>query len=158
MNKNLLLSFVFLIGMILFTRWQGNSLVTPQSPKGIIDLEFAKTPGRFHQLQMFWNYKTVANIIYIDFLLIVAYTWFLVSACKAIKNNKSNIFSTLAFSAAAFDALENFLLILIWNGRFDTSVLHIVFYIAAIKFLLIAIVVGFIILSLFGLFKKETSL
>ena len=158
MKKNLLFSFLFLVVMIVVTRWQGLSLVTPQCPKGIIDLEFAKTTERFHQLQMFWNYKTVANNIYIDFLFILAYTWFLVSTCKAVKNNKSNIFSALAISAGAFDVLENFLLILIWNRRFDPSVLHIVFYIAAIKFLLIAIVVGFIILSLFGLFKKETSL
>ena len=144
--------------MIFIMRWQGNGLISPQSSKGIIDLEFAKTAERFHQLQLFWNHEAVLQNIYLDFLFIFSYTWFLVTACKAVKNSKSNIFSGLAISAAAFDVLENFLMILVWNGRFDPSVLQIVFYVAAIKFLLIFIVVGFIILSLFGLFKKDSPL
>ena len=143
--------------MFLVMRWQGSSLVTPQSPKGIIDFEFAKTFEKFRQLQFFWNHETVLQNIYLDFLFILAYTWFLVTACKAVKNSKSNLFSGLSFSAAAFDVLENFLMILVWNEKFSPSVLQIVFYVAAIKFLLIVIVIGYLILSLFGLFKAKTS-
>jgi len=47
MKRNLLISFLFLVVMIIVTRWQGTGLITPQSPRGIIDLEFAKTPERF---------------------------------------------------------------------------------------------------------------
>ena len=140
--------------MIIIMRWQGSNLVTPQSPKGILDLEFAKTTERFYQLQLFWNHEVVLQNIYLDFLFILAYTWFLFTACKAANNARSTIFSALAISAAAFDFLENFLMILVWNVRFDPSVLQIVFYVAAIKVLLIVIVIGFLILSLFGLFKK----
>jgi hypothetical protein len=138
-------------------RWQGSSLVTPQSPKGIIDLEFAKTSAKLQQLQFFWNHGTVLQNIYLDFLFIAAYTWFLFGACKTMNNSKSNLFSGLAISAAAFDVLENFLMILVWNERFSPSILQIVFYVAAIKFLLIVIVIGYLILSLFGLFKRESS-
>jgi len=144
--------------MFFVLRRQGRNLITPQSPKGIIDLEFAKTPARFHQLQLFWNQDTVLQNIYLDFLFIIAYTWFLVTACKAVKNNKSHIFSALTISAGAFDVFENFLLILVLNGKFNPSVLQIVYYTAAIKFILIVIVLGFIILSLFGLFRKESLL
>lgn len=157
MKRNLLLSFLVLIAMIVVMRWQGSSLITPQSPKGIIDLEFAKTPGRFQQLQFFWNHEIVLQNIYLDFLFILAYTWFLVTACKAVNNSKSNLFSALAISAGAFDVLENFLMILVWNERFSPSVLQIVFYVAAIKFLFAVIVIGYLILSLFGLFKGKTS-
>lgn len=138
-------------------RWQGSSLVTPQSPKGIIDLEFAKTADKLQQLQFFWNHETVLQNIYLDFLFIAAYTWFFVTACKAVRNDRSNLFSGIAISAAAFDVLENFLMILVWNEKFSPSVLQIVFYVAAIKFLLIVIVIGYLILSLFGLFKRESS-
>jgi hypothetical protein len=149
MKKNLLISFLFLVVMIVVMRWQGSNLITPQSPKGIFDLEFAKTTERFHQLQLFWNHETVLQNIYLDFLFIIAYTWFLVTACKAIRNNRSPLFSSLAISAAAFDVLENFLMILVWNERFNPSVLQLVFYVAAIKFLLIVVVIGFLFLIQF---------
>lgn len=143
--------------MFIVMRWQGSDLITPQSPKGIINLEFAKTPNRLHQLQLFWNSETVLQNIYLDFLFIAVYTWFLVEACKAVKNTRSNLFSALAISAGAFDVLENFLMILVWNQRFDPSVLQIVYYVAAIKFLLAGIVIGYLILSLFGLFERKPS-
>jgi hypothetical protein len=157
MKRNLLISFLILVAMIILMRWQGSTLVTPQSAKGIIDLEFAKTPAKLQQLQFFWNHETVLQNIYLDFLFISAYTWFLFTACKAVNNSKSNLFSGLTISAAAFDVLENFLLILVWNEKFSPSILQIVFYVAAIKFLLIIIIIGYLILSLFGLFKRESS-
>jgi hypothetical protein len=157
MKRNLLISFLLFVIMLVVLRWQGSELITPQSSKGILDLEFAKTGDRFRQLQLFWNHKTVLQNIYLDFLFIITYTWFLVTACKAVKNTKSNLFSGLAISAGAFDFLENFLMILVWNGRFAPSVLQVVYYAAAIKFLLVGIVIGYLILSLFGLFKRETE-
>jgi hypothetical protein len=157
MKRNLVISLLILVAMIIVTRWQGSDLVSPQSPKGIIDLEFAKTDQKLLQLQFFWNHETVLQNIYLDFLFILAYTWFLVTACRAMNNSKSNLFSGLAISAAAFDVLENFLMILVWNERFSPSVLQVVFYVAAIKFLLVIVVIGYLILSLFGLFKRESS-
>jgi hypothetical protein len=149
-------SFLLIVVMFITMRWQGVDLITPQSPKGILDLEFAKTAQRFHQLQLFWNHETVLQNIYLDFLFIMAYTWFLVTACKTVNNTKSNLFSGLAISAGAFDVLENFLMILIWNGRFEPALLQVVYYAATIKFLLAGIVAGYLILSLFGLFKRES--
>jgi len=156
MKKQLLISLLFVIIMIVIMRWQGSGLITPQSSNSIIDLEFAKTAERLYRLKLFWNYQTVLQNIYLDFLFIVAYTWFLVAACKAVNNAKSEIFSALAISAGAFDVLENFLMILVWNERFEPSVLEIVYYIAAIKFLLAGAVIAYLILSLFGLFKRKT--
>lgn len=157
MKKQLLISFLVLIVMILITRWQGSSLVSPQSPGGIIDLEFAKTRERFLQLQLFWNSETVLQNIYLDFLLIIAYAWFLVTACKAVHNKWSAVFSGLALSAAAFDVLENFLMILVVNGRFSPSVLQIVFYCSAVKFILAGLVVLYLLISLPSIFKRKTS-
>lgn len=142
--------------MTMAMRWHSSELITPQSSKGILDLEFAKTPERFRQLQLFWNHETVLQNIYLYVLLVVACTWFLISACKVAKNTKSNLFSDLAISAGAFSVLEIFLMILVWNGRFEPSLLQIVYYTGAIKFLLTGIVVCYLILSLFGLFKRES--
>jgi hypothetical protein len=152
-----LISLLFTIIMIVVMRWQGLELNSPRSSRGLIDLEFAKTSERLYQLQLFWNTEVVLKNIYIDFLFIMAYTWFLVTACKTVNNRQSNIFSSLAISAGAFDVLENFLMIMVLNGRFNPSVLEIVYYCAAIKFLLAGIVLLYVILSLFGLFKSKPA-
>jgi hypothetical protein len=157
MKRNLIISFLLVVVMIIVLRWQNNVLITPQSPRGIIDLEFTKTQERFYHLQLFWNPDTVLQNIYFNFLFIIAYGWFLFTACKAVNNRKSNLFSELALSACAFNVLENFLMILVIDHRFSASVLQIVFYCAAIKFLLMAVVILYLILSLFGLFKEKTS-
>ena len=156
MKRNLLLSFFLLIGVTAALWWQGTSLVTPQSPRGIIDLEFAKTAEHFRQLQFFWNNETALQNIYLYFLLVIAYSWFLATACKLLANVRSNLFATLALSAGAFNVLGNFLMVLIWNQRFAPSLLQMVFYASVIKCLLIVIVIGFIILSIFGLFERES--
>jgi len=155
MKRNLLISFLFLVVMIVVMRWQGNNLVTPHSARGIIGLEFAKTSERLAQLQLFWNHEAVLQNIYLDFLFIIAYTWFLMTACKAVKNKKSNLFSALAISAAAFDVLENFLMILIWNDRFDPRLLQAVFYCALINFILVALVIIFLAIALPLLLKRK---
>lgn len=156
MKRNLLLSFLLLLVAVALMWWQGSNLITPQSPRGIIDLEFARTIEHFRPLQFFWNHEAVLQGIYLYFLLVIAYTWFLVTSCKLLANNRSNLFSAFAVSAGAFNVLENFVMILVWNQRFDPSVLQMVFYAAIIKFILIFLVIGFIILSLFGLFRQET--
>jgi len=156
MNRNLLLSFLLLLAAVALLWWQGSNLITPVSPRGIIDFEFARTTEHFRQLQFFWDHEAVLQNIYLYFLLIISYTWFLATACKLLANNRSNLFSALAISAGAFNLLENFIMILVWNQRFDPSVLQMVFYAAVIKFLLIVLVIGFILLSLFGLFRQES--
>jgi hypothetical protein len=158
MKRNLLISFVTLVVLVVLMLWQGTGLITPQSPRGIIDFEFARTPERFRQLQLFWNHEDVLHNIYVYLLLGIACGWFLVSACKSLANSRSTLFSALSISAAAFNLLENFLMILIWNQRFDSSLLQVVFYAAAVKFLLIFLVVGYLIVSLLGLFKDESPL
>ena len=86
MKLRLLASFLFTVAMILVMRWHGMKLKTPQSSRGIIDLEFAKTPERFHQLQLFWNREVVLSNIYLDFLFIGAYAWFFYISSKTVNN------------------------------------------------------------------------
>jgi hypothetical protein len=161
MKRNLLISFLFLIVMTLIMRFQGHTLVTPLSPRGILDLEFARNVGRLRQLLLFWNERDVTTNIYLDFVFIAAYTWFLVSACNYVKAKTgwekwTNIFTTLAISAGAFDLVENFLMLLVLNDRFDASILQIVFICALIKFALVGMVVLFLLGALpFALMKGK---
>ena len=161
MKRNLLISFALLIISIIVMRWQGSVLITPVSTKGIIDVEFSRTLERFNQLRLFLDQGAVITNIYLDFIFIAAYTWFLVSACRYIRsttgwNKWSNMFSSISISAARFDVCENFLLLLIWNGRFTPSLLEVVLWCAAIKFVLAGSVILFLLLAWpFSLRRKK---
>ncbi|HEY0355058.1 MAG TPA: hypothetical protein VGC29_02570 [Flavisolibacter sp.] len=162
MKRNLLISFILLIIAIIIMRWQGSALITPVSPKGIIDLEFARTTERFNQLRLFLDQSAVLTNIYLDFIFIVAYTWFLYTACNYIRkktgwNKWSLMFSTIAITAGMFDVCENFLLLLIFNGRFMPSLMEVVFWCAAIKFVLAGAVVVYLLLSWPFTLRKRKS-
>jgi len=161
MKRKLLISFLSLVIMIVLMRWQGATLVTPASPGGILDLEFANNAERLMQLRLFWTHDDVVTNIFLDFLFIAAYAWFFVAACSSISvknplSKWSQHFAGISLAAAGFDVCENFLMLLVWNERFSPSVLKIVYYCAAIKFILIALVIIYLIVSFFaGLGKKK---
>lgn len=121
-------------------RWQGLRLVTPQSPRGIIDLELARTTGRLLQLRLFWNGDDVARNILIDFVFIASAAWFLITLARWVETARNRmqlarILRLLTFSVVLSDSLENFLMLMIWNGRFEASVIGIVYYCSIIKFI-----------------------
>ena len=150
MKRKLWFSFLFVILMLFVMRWQGTSLVTAASPRGIIDLEFARTPERLRHLLLFISPSKVQLNIFLDFIFIIAYTWFLVAACRYIRsktswNKASGAFISLAITAAMFDVVENFLLLLIIQQRFDASLLEVVYYSAAIKFILVGAVILYLL-------------
>jgi hypothetical protein len=161
MKRRLLISFLALVAMVILMRMQGAALVTPASPRGIIDLEFADRAERLMQLRLFWDHDVVVTNIFLDFLLIAAYAWFFFTACSSVNKQNplskwSRYFAGLSMAAAFFDVCENFLMLLVWNQRFSPVVLKIVFYCAAIKFILIALVILYLIVSfLFGLIRKK---
>jgi hypothetical protein len=133
-------------------RWQGSTLITPVSQNGILDLEFAKTPERLHQLQLFWNSDNVTLNILLDFLFIASYTWFFIAATMYIKQKLkwetwSDRAISMAVAAACFDVLENFLMLLTFSGRFQPSVMQVVYYCAVIKFILVGFVVLFLLIA-----------
>lgn len=154
MKRTLLFSFVALLFMIFVMRWQGQSLITPSSSIGILDLEFARTTARLNQLLLFWNYNDISLNILLDFVFIAAYTWFFISACLYLKQklplvNWSDRFISMAVAAALFDVCENLVMLLIINGRFNPDfALQVVFYCALLKFILAGIVLLYILIML----------
>ena len=160
MKKNLLISFLFLVVMIFIMRGQGSSLVTPQSRNGILDLEFAKSPEKYYQLRLFWDYRDLRLNIFLDFLFIASYVWFLVTACNFVKRRAgrikwTNLVISLSITAGLFDVCENFLMLLVLNGRFNPDILQVVYYCAVLKFILAGLAVLYLLLSLPILFYRR---
>ena len=164
-KRRLFISFLILVVVAIFMRQLGHNLISPASPRGIVDLELAKTPERFRQLQLFWSSGDVVSNIFLDFLFIGAYTWFFVNGCRLVKEKLklqdwSDRILSVAVATAFFDVFENFLMLLVWNGRFGTVVLHVIFYCAIIKFILAGIVALYLLITLpvALLFKKRSLL
>ena len=161
MKARLLLAFSLTVIMIIIMRWQGNALITPVSPNGIIDVEFAKSSERLRELQLFLNSNALKTNLYLDFIFIAAYTWFLFAACYFFAENRGRrsgaIFTTVALAAGMFDVLENLLLLMILNGRFSSSLILFVYYIALIKFVLVALVLLYLVIILLSLILKTRT-
>src|SRR5215207_7824727 len=120
MKRTVSVFFIFTVLMVIIMRYQGRSLLTPVSPRGIIDLEFAETTERLRQLRLFWNTADLRNNVYLDFLFIVVYTGFLFHSCRWIGTGESKktpeLFSGMALAAGFFDVCENFMMLMAWNG------------------------------------------
>jgi hypothetical protein len=163
MKRSLLPVFFLMVGTFLLLRWQGNALVTPASSRGILDLEFAGNTNRLYQLKLFWNGKDVNNNIYLDFLFIAAYAAFLMGACQWIREKsrhtkRAELFTRIALAAGIFDIVENLLMLVAWNDGAGNGTMKLIYYCAAIKFLLAGLVVLYLVYSLPVLLRKRNGL
>ena len=163
MKRSLLLVFFLMVITFLLLRWQGSVLVTPASSRGILDLEFAGNTFRLYQLKLFWNTSDVNNNIYLDFLFIAAYTAFLMGACQWVSEKSRHVkraewFTRIALAAGIFDIVENLLMLVAWNDGAGNGAMRMIYSCAAIKFLLAAVVVLYLIYSLPVLMRKTRGL
>lgn len=152
--------------MVIVMRWQGAGLILPNTPSGILALEFANTPEKLGYVLSFWNKSTVQLNIYLDFLFIVAYTWFFVvaSAISAIKWQWSwmQLFGKmcirLAFLAGILDIVENILMLQSVSGYYNSYSLHLTWYCAAIKFGIVILILSYILITaITSLFNRKNS-
>lgn len=160
MRNPLLISFLSVLAMLLVMRWQGAGLVSPVSPGGILDLEFARTAAKLHQLKLFWSDRDLSINIYLDFLFIASYVWFLVTACRRVgwrKEKWGRIFSGIAITAGCLDVLENCFMLLVWDGSLGAGWLQAVNFSAMIKFILAGITILYLLFSLPFLFRQNAK-
>lgn len=163
MKIKLLLSFLAMALMIFVMRWQGETLVTEVSPRGIIDLEFARTTERLQQLQAVWQWKDLQLNIFLDFIFISAYTWFFATSAIRVKKHWdwtriSLLFITLAYLAGMLDVVENIFMYIAFTNNIGASGLKFIFYCAKVKFILIAVLIFYLLISIPFMRKKKQQL
>lgn len=146
MNRKLLIYLLATALLIIALRWQGATLVTPLAPRGILDLEFARTPQNFQRIALFWNSEDVVDNILLDFAFIIAYTGLFLEALKAFAFSFTHLLRKAAIAAGLLDFTENILMLLVVNGRIPATALQPVFYIALLKFVLVGVVLLAILL------------
>lgn len=142
---------MMLIAMIVVMQWQGKTLVTFLSTHGILDLEFAHTLRRLKELKTAWTDTNVFTNLLLDFVFIFVYTRFFLECCRFVAlrtgwNGLARMMGYLALTAGILDVLENISLLVAWSKETEGLVLS-AYYFAAMKFILVFIVVLFVIIS-----------
>lgn len=150
--------------LIFVLRWQGEELVTPLTPSGILALEFASTPEKLTTILSIWNKEAVQKNILIDFLFVIAYTWFFILGVAKSIGQWNNRFMQqfgatgirMAFLAGILDITENILMLQSIHGHYSVSSLQLTWYCAAIKFGIVIILLLFMIMTAVNrLFKRN---
>ncbi len=165
MKKNLSVAAIASLVMMVALRWEGASLTTPASPRAIVDLEFADTPHRLNELLAVWNLSVVKGNIWLDFLFIVSYVLFLSIAAElcamkwpeGILRQTGILLARAAYVAGLFDITENLLMLQSITGNFSDGSLRLTYYCAAIKFILAALVLLYVLISLPVAIRKDKS-
>lgn len=165
MKKNLSVAAVASVLMIIVLRWQGRSLKTPVSPGAIIDLEFADTPLRLQELLTVWNIYVVKGNIWLDFLFIVCYVLLLSIASEIcarkwreeIMQQLGFTLARVAYMAGILDIAENLLMLQSVAGNFTPTSLQLTYYCAAVKFILVALILLYLLVSLPVAMRKNKT-
>lgn len=164
MRKKISIAALGTFVMFIALRWQGSTLQTTTSPRGIVDLEFAITAQRLQELLIRWDITVVRINIWLDFIFIISYTFFL-SLCAEMYASKwqpnsllsraGYLLAKLAFAAGIFDIAENLLMLQSIAGNYTDNSLQLIFYCAAIKFMLVFFIFLYLIISFPLGFRKK---
>ncbi|NCI50762.1 hypothetical protein GWC95_12560 [Sediminibacterium roseum] len=156
MKKDITVATFGFVIMLVIMRFNGMALVTPISPRAIIDLEFADTPQRVAALLSHWDLTSVKMNIWLDFVFIASYVYFLFVMAErfSLKWREDHFMrqvglflSRASIVAGMFDVVENLLMLQTIAGNYTTLSLQLTFYCAAFKFILIGAVFLYFIVS-----------
>lgn len=100
-------------------RYQGAALIMPDTPSGILALEFANTSEKLSLILSVWPMDAAKLNIWLDFIFIIVYTrFFLLTLSMAANQWKNKIFTRVgkwlmvsAWIAAVFDVIENIIML-----------------------------------------------
>lgn len=155
MTKKIGIAALATVVMIIVMRFMGIGLESKFSPLGIINFELAK------------NFSDAANIIHevgkrplqwnvgIDFLFIIAYSFFFFLCCKALMNNYRSsglktiglIFLELSVLVGVLDLIENIAMLITLGGYGSDISVGVSRWAAIAKFSMAGLIVFYIIVA-----------
>ncbi len=140
----------FLLGslvMIYVMAKTGTPLKTPETPLGILDLEFAYSSAKTNTIIEAWtgsdNIAVAKLNTWLDFLFLFFYSFFLFFACKKIAGTfhgtvtkAGQLIAKGALVAGFLDILENIGMLIALNGHISGSIAFCTTFVSVIKWAL----------------------
>lgn len=155
MTKKIVIAALATVVMIVVMRWMGIGLISNVSPLGIVSFELAPNFSTAKEIVNTVGQKPLQWNVGIDFLFILAYTFFFFFCCKALMNSFRSsglrtlgfIFLELSVLIGVLDFIEN-VAMLITLGGYGTDVsVSVSKWAAILKFSLLALVVVYILVA-----------
>ena len=168
---NIRIILFLLTGTVFFflvLRFQGQQLLTPASPAGIVSFELAGKENETTQMLEAWKqHSAIGSVrmnILIDFLFIPFYALLFYTLCGSISvrhhGKAASLGVLLAFFsliAALFDVLENLLMLLATYGYYHSFTTLLTAFFAAAKFSLLALSLLYVVVLGLPLLIKKIS-
>jgi hypothetical protein len=143
-------------------RIQGTPLITSISPRGIIDLEFARIPSLFNQMLQRMGQTNVLINIFLDFIFIISYwLFFTVSFNKLSAGRAAGILGmqgghyALISVAAVLDIIENISMLICLSAGATKFWVYLTYVVALIKFLAVGLAILHLLILLLLFFTKR---
>ncbi|MCO6497263.1 MAG: hypothetical protein J5I50_06330 [Chitinophagaceae bacterium] len=164
-SRTILLLLAGALIMMVALRFQGQSLVTPSAPSGILSLEFSKTAADVEKISNEWSgdkrFAFYLNTV-LDYFYLLFYGVFLFFAARffAARSKQFQKFGNYAaiagITAAALDAIENALMLFNVTIQPVDFIAKLTSTIATTKFLLAGVAVAYVlIMAIASLFTKS---
>lgn len=136
-------------------RWMGAGLESKVSPLGIVSFELTKSFSAAKEIIQVVGQRSLQWNIAIDFLFLIAYTFFFFFCCKAIMQQFRSsglktlgfIFLELSVLAGVLDLIENIAMLITLGGYGSDISVGVSYYTAITKFILIAILLVYILVA-----------
>lgn len=158
------------IVMLYVMALTGRSLKTPETPLGILNLEFAYNISKADAVINAWkpveindtdNIRVAIKNTWLDFIFLFFYSLFLFYTCKTISESFSGIlyklgmlFAMGALNAGLLDIAENAGMLLTLNGYLAGNIVLLTTVCAVVKWILALAAVAYILLvGPFALYK-----
>lgn len=155
--RNLIL--ILFLGVVLFMlalRFQGQHLITPSAPNGILSLELSHNADQTAMIASEWvgsiRISFYLNML-LDFIFIIFYGLFLYTSCRYISllnptwKRLAAIMAAASLTAMSFDVIENVLMVTSVTMATDPTITFLTQLFAILKFSLVAGVLVFIIIA-----------
>ncbi|MFM6954453.1 MAG: hypothetical protein ACKOWL_05660 [Sphingobacteriaceae bacterium] len=150
------ISLLGALATAIIMQTQGAGFKTDFTPLGIVSLELASSITQVQQILAVWNRQDVLLNIGLDFLFIPAYTFFFIQSLKITISKHTFTWLqkigtkllAVAYLAATLDVIENILMLSSSMGHYSASSVCATATVATMKFLCIACVLFYLILSL----------
>lgn len=151
--------------MIVVMAKTGATLKTLQTPKGIIDLEFAYNNAKTTVVTNAWRSNVLIDNIYaakkntyLDFVFLFFYSTFLFFSCKKVSiiNNfkRGFLFAYAAIFSGLFDIIENTGMLITLSGIKSETIALLTTSCSVIKWGLVAVSILYLLISLVVIITK----
>ena len=147
---------------LLLMLYTGRSLRTPETPEGILNLEFAYNGKKVNQVLGSWKkyadstediITAAKNNTYLDFIFLFFYSLFLFTCCRQLARSLLHqevfkkiffILSACALLTGLLDIIENTGMLVSLNGAGSDAVAKVTTISAGIKWILVLLLIVFI--------------